>query len=766
MAIPKYKKQPVSAQVATEQFSGLPAEAEARGQAAISQEQNRMSAVQGQRANQELQSFSQRLNMFVGQAEGMMQVDAQMKAQKAGITDVAKRREEIAKIQKQHYNNPKVMQEKIDAVDEATREDNFSFYGRTYQNSVSTAYATQVEVDAMTAAAEAQALAKEDPRMFKAMYAPYRDQVVQGAPTDQASIAAQQAFDKHGSRIFSQMSMAKYAKDQAQLEENEVGNLDALSKMALDSASRGDTAGMNASLGQLEALAYSRFARGKIGEDERDFIINEARVGTQVNEFMRDVNIAASQGAGENAIMQFQNPNTKLGKRFAKLPEDAQEKVLARAEASAKKYRENVHAKDRQYIKDVETIQKTNLYDALDNITAGGKDMTADELWELEGEGKLSTAGVKTILDFQDTKTVPEVLTKFNDGAVLVNMSKDQILALPDISYTDKSKLISQRESALKDPLYDWTKSRYGKRALDYLAEDYNVPKDSVAMILAGINQEKTPAQQAYEDDRRELTKRIEAYPYDKQPEMAMVEYDKMKVERTVKNETADNDKAEQNLQDAIAEVKQISAESMDSMWTSDVTPLEAAKRKVEKKEMTNATYDRIKARLSGETSPPKKKHIKRTNQGTPTSTYKVPTNDYEARAAEWGYETPEITGKKVDVARVRSNVKKSAYPIMNKYGLTIKDGFRTAPGAGAKGSQHLHGNALDVEGWNTLSITQKQDIIREFKAAGFNGFGVGENTLHVDMRKHPASWSYYGATDQTGKGGIMPTWAAEAIGG
>jgi len=68
-------------------------------------------------------------------------------------------------------------------------------------------------------------------------------------------------------------------------------------------------------------------------------------------------------------------------------------------------------------------------------------------------------------------------------------------------------------------------KSREGKRALDYLAEDYNVPKDNVAMILAGINQEKTPNEQAYEDDRRELIRLVEENEYSKQPEAAMKIY-------------------------------------------------------------------------------------------------------------------------------------------------------------------------------------------------------------------------------------------------
>jgi len=108
-----------------------------------------------------------------------------------------------------------------------------------------------------------------------------------------------------------------------------------------------------------------------------------------------------------------------------------------------------------------------------------------------------------------------------------------------------------------------------------------------------------------------------------------------------------------------------------------------------------------------------------------------------------------------------------AASPLLEKHGLRITSGFRSPEHnksvGGAKNSKHMEGHAMDVH-WKGKTTAEKSAIIKDFKEAGFTGFGVGENTLHVDRRKKGASWSYIGGTS-TG-GGKMPPWARDSISG
>ncbi len=75
---------------------------------------------------------------------------------------------------------------------------------------------------------------------------------------------------------------------------------------------------------------------------------------------------------------------------------------------------------------------------------------------------------------------------------------------------------------------------------------------------------------------------------------------------------------------------------------------------------------------------------------------------------------------------------------------LDISSAFRDAAYnrrvGGAKNSQHTHGNAIDLStsGWTLL---QKQEAIRQARAAGFNGIGIYDNSIHLDVRSTPAVW-------------------------
>ena len=68
---------------------------------------------------------------------------------------------------------------------------------------------------------------------------------------------------------------------------------------------------------------------------------------------------------------------------------------------------------------------------------------------------------------------------------------------------------------------------------------------------------------------------------------------------------------------------------------------------------------------------------------------------------------------------------------------LTIKSGFRdpdyNAKVGGANGSQHIHGNAVDLD-TGDWSRADKLALIEKASAAGITGIGVYDNNLHFDV--------------------------------
>lgn len=76
----------------------------------------------------------------------------------------------------------------------------------------------------------------------------------------------------------------------------------------------------------------------------------------------------------------------------------------------------------------------------------------------------------------------------------------------------------------------------------------------------------------------------------------------------------------------------------------------------------------------------------------------------------------------------------------------------------GAKGSQHLHGNAFDV---STAGMSQDDRIrlMQQARQAGFGGIGVYDNSLHFDVGAERAWGPSYGRDS-------LPEWAANALSG
>lgn len=93
---------------------------------------------------------------------------------------------------------------------------------------------------------------------------------------------------------------------------------------------------------------------------------------------------------------------------------------------------------------------------------------------------------------------------------------------------------------------------------------------------------------------------------------------------------------------------------------------------------------------------------------------------------------------------------------------VRINSGYRSATKnaavGGAKQSQHIHGNAMDID-VSGYSIEERKRIIQSLSANGITGLGIGSNIIHADMGSRRA-WGYANSAG----GGAVPKWAAEVI--
>lgn len=91
---------------------------------------------------------------------------------------------------------------------------------------------------------------------------------------------------------------------------------------------------------------------------------------------------------------------------------------------------------------------------------------------------------------------------------------------------------------------------------------------------------------------------------------------------------------------------------------------------------------------------------------------------------------------------------------------LTINSAYRdpghNAKVGGAKRSQHMHGNAFDVD-VSGLSTEDRLKLMEAAAAAGFKGFGVYNNALHFDVGA-PRFWGPSYKRDST------PAWALDTV--
>jgi hypothetical protein len=103
---------------------------------------------------------------------------------------------------------------------------------------------------------------------------------------------------------------------------------------------------------------------------------------------------------------------------------------------------------------------------------------------------------------------------------------------------------------------------------------------------------------------------------------------------------------------------------------------------------------------------------------------------------------------------------------------IGVNSGYRSptknAKAGGAKKSQHMKGNAIDLD-ISGLSAGQKKAALDTAIAAGAKGIGVyaSGNSLHVDPRANPTVWgqlanAYKGLTK--GQFSLLPDWARPSI--
>lgn len=76
----------------------------------------------------------------------------------------------------------------------------------------------------------------------------------------------------------------------------------------------------------------------------------------------------------------------------------------------------------------------------------------------------------------------------------------------------------------------------------------------------------------------------------------------------------------------------------------------------------------------------------------------------------------------------------------------------------GAKNSQHVHGNAFDID-VSGMPHDQRVNLINQAREAGFRGIGVYDNALHFDVGPERAWGPSY-------SGDSLPDWYRQAFGG
>jgi len=123
---------------------------------------------------------------------------------------------------------------------------------------------------------------------------------------------------------------------------------------------------------------------------------------------------------------------------------------------------------------------------------------------------------------------------------------------------------------------------------------------------------------------------------------------------------------------------------------------------------------------------------------------------------------TASDRGYDPDMDNVQDDVKTRLVALQKAFGkqLPVVSGYRDPErnkrGGGAKKSQHMHGNAVDIS-VRDMPIEERKRLIRMASEAGFTGIGVYANSLHFDI----GGRRYWGPSHS---GSSLPSWASGVI--
>lgn len=105
----------------------------------------------------------------------------------------------------------------------------------------------------------------------------------------------------------------------------------------------------------------------------------------------------------------------------------------------------------------------------------------------------------------------------------------------------------------------------------------------------------------------------------------------------------------------------------------------------------------------------------------------------------------------------------KASFAALGLDKVRVTSGYRSREDndrvGGARRSEHLHGNAVDID-VSGYSTSERIQLIRSLSANGITGLGIGSNIIHADL----GGWRAWGYATSAG-GGSVPKWAQPAIG-
>lgn len=125
--------------------------------------------------------------------------------------------------------------------------------------------------------------------------------------------------------------------------------------------------------------------------------------------------------------------------------------------------------------------------------------------------------------------------------------------------------------------------------------------------------------------------------------------------------------------------------------------------------------------------------------------------------------DTANSRGYQPDINNIRPELASKVVELQQSFGARLpvvsgfRDAARNARAGGAKHSQHIHGNAVDID-VSDLGRSERQRLIETARAMGFTGIGVYTNSIHLDLGGKRA-WGPSYHKDS------IPQWAMASLG-